>query len=119
MPRFVIVAEAMVNLRQAADCREILRRELEDVLELLLRFLEAADFHQRAAKRHSGRKVRRVPDEACVAGIDRFLILLGAPVFLRKRRERNGRRIQLDPAFQLLYAGVIRHPFRLLHRHRA
>jgi hypothetical protein len=103
------VAEAFVDLRQAARGRDILRRRTQDCLELFARGIEIARFDQRTAERHARRQICRMALEARGTDFNRFLIAAETPVFLRERRKRNRRRVGLDPASQFLYPRILRH----------
>ena len=48
----------MVNLREGADCGEILGSDAQHVLQLLARFVVPADLEQRSSQRDPGRQVR-------------------------------------------------------------
>ncbi len=50
-----------------------------------------------------------MPNEAGGARLYRLLETIGAPVLLGERREGNGRRVRLDPAFQFFNARRVRH----------
>ncbi len=112
------VGPPMLNFRQPANRRQVLRSELEHVLELLLRLIEPADFEQRPAEGDAGRQVGGMPMEAGLAGSDRLFETSGAPVLFGERRKRDGRRVQLDPASELLNARTVRHWVILLRRDR-
>ena len=50
----LLVAEPMMDFGESPNGREVFGRELQDELELLLRFLETPELHERAAQRHVG-----------------------------------------------------------------
>ena len=85
-------------------------RGAEDRFQLLARPVVVADLDQRAAERDAGGQIRRVPLQAAAAGLYGFFVAALTAVLLRQRRKRNRRRIHLDPASQLLYARILRHP---------
>src|SRR3954469_6054256 len=51
------VAATMVNSAERAEGRQVLRRPLQDVFELLLCLLKLPKVQQRAAKRHARRQI--------------------------------------------------------------
>ena len=104
-----ILAYAVMDLGKAANGGKVFRRQLEDVFELFSRVLQPADFDQRAAERDVSGQVGRMAHEAGCAGCNRLLETLGAPVLLGERREGDGRRVRLDPAFQFFNARSVRH----------
>ena len=95
------VATAVMDLGEPADRGEVLGREPEDVLELFPRVLVAADLDQRAPERDMRGQIGRMADQARRAGRDRLFEAPGAAEFLGERREGDGRRVRLDPAFEL------------------
>ncbi len=99
-----VVAATVMDLGQPADRREVLGREPEDVLELFPCVLVAADLDQRAPERDMCGQIGRMADEARRAGRNRLFEAPGAAEFLGQRRERDGRRVRLDPAFELFNA---------------
>ena len=96
------VAEAIVDLGKAADRGEIFGSGAEDGFELFPRRLVIAHFNQGASERHAGGEIRGMTLETDTAGFDRLLVVTDAAVFLREGRERNRRRVRLDPASQFL-----------------
>ena len=102
-------AEPVMDLGKTANGREIFRRKSEDVLELVPRVLQAADFNECPAERHVGRQIGWMSNKAGGAGFDRFFETLGAPVFLGEGGEGDRRRVRLDPAFQFFNARRVRH----------
>lgn len=50
-----------------------------------------------------------MPLQAGLAGCHRFLEPAGAPELLGERGESDGRRVQLDPAFQVIQTRIVRH----------
>ena len=115
VPLVRVVATPVVDLGQAANRREVLGRQPEDVLELLACVFEPAHLEQRAAERDMRGKIRGMAHEACRAGRNRLFEASGAAVFLREGGERDGRRIRLDPAFEILNTRRIRHQQRLFY----
>ena len=107
-----IIPGAMVDLGERADRREVLRGGAQDVLELVPRFVEPAEFQEGPTEGHAGGDIGRVPLQSGFAGGDGVFELACPPVLLRQGRERDRRRVQLDPASQFLDAGVVRHVLR-------
>jgi len=99
----------MMNLGQAPNGREILWRQLQNVLEFLPGILKPSHFDECAAKRDVGGEIRGMTHQTGLAGFNGFLVAFSAPIFLGESRKRNGRRVRLDPAFQFLDARRIRH----------
>ncbi len=62
-----------------------------------------------AAQRDVGGEIGRMTDKAGLAGVNRLVESFGATVLLGERREGNGRRVRLDPAFQFFDARRVRH----------
>ena len=71
-------------------------------LELGLRVVERVELDERPAQRHAGREISRVEIEAGAADVDRFVEPARAPAFLGQLRERNRRRVFLDPASKVV-----------------
>lgn len=78
-----------MDLCELANRGEIIRCRLHDVFELGRRFVEPSQFEQGATERHTGREVRGVLDETRACGLDGLIQLAGAPMLLRKLRERD------------------------------
>jgi hypothetical protein len=98
-----------VNLGQGANRGEIFRGRSNDLLEFRLGFLQFAQFEQRASERDARGQVGRMALQADAAGLDRFAEESRPPVFVREGRERDRRRVLLDPALQFFYPPVVRH----------
>ena len=78
-----IVPDAVVDLGERADRREVLRGRAQDMFELVPRFVEPAEFQERAPERHARRDIGRMPLEAGFARGDRVLELPCPPGTLR------------------------------------
>ena len=74
-----------------------------------LRFVETPQLEQRTAERDVGGQVCGVPLKASLTGRDRFFEAAGAAVLFREGRERDRRRVHLDPAFQFFNPRAVRH----------
>ena len=98
------LAQPVMDFGKTPDGREILRRQPQDVFELVPRVLQAADFNECAAERHVSRQIGGMSNEAGGAGLDRVFETSSAPVFLCERGEGDRRRVRVDPAFQFLNA---------------
>jgi hypothetical protein len=95
---------SVMGFREAFDRREILRRAFQNVLEFVLRVLELVELEQRPSKRHTRRVISGVNREAGAGGVYRFLQLSRAAVLFGELRERDGRRILLDPSSKIVNA---------------
>ncbi len=100
----------LIDIREASNSGKVLRRRLKDQLELGLGFVELSKLHQRAAERYAGRQVTGVSFEAGTGDLHSILEITGPAVFLSELRERDRRRVLLDPAPKRLYAGLTIHP---------
>src|SRR5262245_5511914 len=103
------VAEALVDLLDAADRGDVLGSRPKDGFQLAAGAVVLAHLDERAAERHTRREVRRVPVQPGAARLDRVFIASDAAELLRECRKRNRRRVRLDPASQFLYARILRH----------
>lgn len=104
-----------MDFGEAADGGKVLGRDAQNVFELGPGLVEPAHLEQRAPERDAGRHVGGMPLEPGLAGRDGFIEPPRPPVFLGERRERDGRRVHLDPASQFLDAGAFSHPRPLLY----
>ena len=98
-----------MDLREAADGGEILRREAKDLFQLFLGLFVAADFDERPTERDARGQIRWMPLQARLTRRDSRFELPGATVFLGKSREGDRRRVHLDPASQFFDAGAFGH----------
>ena len=116
---------AMVNLRHAADGRQVLGRVFEHVFQLGLRRVEIVHLEQRATQRHAGGEIPWMDGKPGSAGCDRVFVAASPPVLFGELRKRNRRRVLLDPASKFFNTWIVRHgysvPLRrvaaLLNRH--
>ena len=99
----------MVNFRERPDRRQILWSRAEHLFELLARFVVAADLQEGSAQGDASREVRRMALQARPARGNRVVEVTRAAVFLGQRRERDRRRIRLDPASQFFNASGVGH----------
>jgi len=113
LDRLGCVTVACVDFSEGADCREVLGRRAEHVIELLARRFELAGLEQRAPERDARGQVGRVPLKAGPARLDRFLGPAHAPELLRQRGEGYRRRVRLDPAPELFDARTVGHEIDL------
>jgi hypothetical protein len=88
----------LLDIRQLARCRQVVRCGLEDVFELADRFVIPAHFEQGTPKRDASGQICRVLRQAVPADANGVLELTCTPMLFRKLRKRNRRRILLDPA---------------------
>ena len=105
----VRIIGAIVNLREAANRREILGRRPQDLFQLLARLVEPAELEQRPAQSHACGQVGGMPLEAGLTRGDRLFELSGAPVLFGERGEGDRRRVHVDPAFEFFDAGTVGH----------
>ncbi len=89
--------------------REILRGRAQHMFKLVPRFVEPPELEQRAPERDARGDVGRMPLQAGFTRGNRVLELPRPAVLFGEGRERDRRRIQLDPASQFLDAGVVGH----------
>jgi hypothetical protein len=100
------VAFAVEDLGEAAHGGQILRGLAGDELELDPRVGELSEVEQRPPERHPCRQIAGMPGEALAADPHGLLGLPGTPVFLGQLRKGNRRRVGLDPASQVIDAGM-------------
>lgn len=99
------------ELIEAAARQQIVWSRAQNELEFGTRLLRLPEGRQRAAERHACREVCGVMGEPGAGDAHGVLELAAPPVLFRELRKHNRRRILLDPASELLDAGVIgRHP---------
>jgi hypothetical protein len=117
------LSATVVNLREATDRREVLRRYLQDGLELVTGLVVSPELEERPSKRDTRGQICRVPEQTGLASDDGVVELTGAAVFLRQRGKRDGRRVQLDPALQFFDSRAVGHAGALANetavRHRS
>ena len=104
------MAETFLDLIEPAECGEVLGRGAKDGFELLARAGVIGCLDQRATERDTRRQVGGMTLETGAAGLHGFSVIADAAELLRQGGEGDGRRVRLDPAPQLLYAGIFRHP---------
>ena len=80
---------------------QVLGRALQDAFELHLRLFELLQLDQRASESDPRRKIPGVNGQAGTADVHGLLKLAGAAVFLGQLRERDRRRVLLDPSSQI------------------
>ena len=102
-----IVPGALVDLGERTNCREVLGGRAQDMFELVPRVVEPAKLEERSPERDARGDIGRVPQQAGFTCGDRVLELPCPAVLFGQGRERDRRRIQLDPASQFLDAGVV------------
>ena len=102
-----IVPDAVVDFGERTNRRQVLGGRAQDMFELVPRLVEPAELEQRSPERDARRDIGRVPLQAGFTGGDRVLELPCPAVLFGQGRERDRRRILLDPASQFLDAGVV------------
>ena len=102
-----IVPDAVVDVGERTNRRQVLGGRAQDTFELVPRVVEPAELEQRSPERDARRDVGRVPLQAGFTCGDRVLELPCPAVLFGQGRERDRRRILLDPASQFLDAGVV------------
>jgi hypothetical protein len=105
-----------MDLSEAADRREIVRRGVEHKRELIGRFVEQPDFNQRPTEGDARRQIPGMACQSAPAVLDRLVILTRSTIFLGQLCERDRRRVRVDPTSEFSNARAIgRHGDSLLH----
>src|SRR5689334_1852922 len=99
----------MVDFRDAANGGQILGGALQYAFELGLCGVEIVYFDQRAPKCHPCRQIAWMDRQSGPARGDRVFVASGPPVLLSQLGKCNRRRVLLDPASELVNAGIVRH----------
>jgi hypothetical protein len=97
------------NIVERAARSDIVRRRLEDPLELGFRLFDTTELEERPAERDPGREVRGMLFEAGLRDPDRLRVFADPPVFFGELRKSNRRRILLDPASKFLNPRIVVH----------
>jgi hypothetical protein len=100
-------ATTLFDIGQLANCAEVVGSGLEDVIELVDRFVIPPHFEQRTAKRDSSGEISRVLRETIPTDANGVLELARTPMLFGELRKRNRRRILLDPASKFFNARVV------------
>ena len=103
------LATPVMNVREAANGGEIFWRAFDHQLQFSLGVVVLSELDERPAQRDARRQIARMNGEPGAADLDGFGILPGPPLLLRELRERDRRRILLDPASKVLNPRIVRH----------
>jgi hypothetical protein len=96
-----------VKIRERTDGRQVFRGAAKNLLEMLGGFLELPQLDQRSPQRDPRRHVGWMSLQSRAAGLDRVMEQPGATVLVGQCGEGDRRRVLLDPAPQLVDAGVV------------
>ena len=107
------VAAAIVDVRQAAKCRQILRRAPQHARELHFRAVEIVGFEKGSTERYTCGKVPRVNGEPGAADCDGVMKIAAPPVLFPELRKSKRRRVLVDPAAKLVDATIVSHGINL------
>ena len=102
-------AAAVMNAGEAANGGKIFGCALDHHLQLPLGVVVLSELDERPSQRHAGRQVAGMKGQSGAADLDGFGVLPCPPVLLGELRERDRRRILLDPASKVFDAGVVGH----------
>jgi hypothetical protein len=97
------------DIVERAPRDDIVRRRLEDTLELGFRLLDPTDLEERPAEGDAGREIRGMLIEAGLTDPDGLRMVADPPVFFGELRKSNRRRILLDPASKVFNPRVVDH----------
>jgi hypothetical protein len=103
------LAAPVMNLRKAANGGQIFWRTLDDHRQFSLGVVVLSEFDERPAQRDARGQIARMDGEPGAADLDGFGMLPRPPVLLRELRERDRRRILLDPASKIFNPGIVGH----------
>ena len=103
-------AAAVMDSGEATNGGKIFRSALDHHLQLPLGVLVLAELDERPSQGDARRQIARMKGQSGVADVDGFRILPCPPVLLGELRERNRRRILLDPALKVFNPRIIGHP---------
>ena len=102
-------ATSMMYFGDATNRCQVLGSGAEYPFELRLRRVELVNLEECPPERDARGKIPGMDGETGSAGVNRIFIQPGAAVLFGELRKRNRRRILLDPASKLFYAGIVRH----------
>ncbi len=94
------LATAAMNIRQRAERGEIVRRERQCVLELVLPFVESAELDQGAPECDAGGRIGGMAVEPGTANLLGGLVVTRTAMLFGELRKRDGRWIRVEAAAQ-------------------